>query len=298
MLLTADKIMATRNPYEIKRLSKQLPNSKEWQGKEKNIMKGLLKAKFSQSKFLMDLLIKSGDRQFHESTSDPIWGTGAELSSKALLNGDWSGKDLLGQLLEELRDELTGHAKQPTRTESADPATADDLDNITPMGEDKTEIERPGHEPTSHEDKQSQTVTTQGTPGRDKLPGSPVKQTSTQTPTRAPQTPQKSPVLPGSPGKPLSPTSTISLTGSPAATQAIIQDLTKKSKRSAPRLPANPIDSNRNPIQLRGNRVAKAPTATYKGKSLLSFKNFQDPVDLVSLLKYCVFYRTIFPILT
>lgn len=78
-------------------------------------MKDLLKAKFSQSKFLMDLLVNSGDKQFHESTSDQLWGTGAELSSKALLNGEWSGKDLLGQLIEEVPDALISNTVSTTR---------------------------------------------------------------------------------------------------------------------------------------------------------------------------------------
>lgn len=105
--LIANKILATRNIAEIKRLAKQIPISKDWQKEEKDIMKKLVYAKFSQNTFLKRILLRTGNKQLHEATVDPKWGTGADLSSKTLQTGQWSGKDLLGQILEEVRASLS-----------------------------------------------------------------------------------------------------------------------------------------------------------------------------------------------
>lgn len=44
-------------------------------------MENLVLLKFSQSKVLLDQLLATGNKQFHEATSDKKWGTGVELSS-------------------------------------------------------------------------------------------------------------------------------------------------------------------------------------------------------------------------
>lgn len=104
--LIANKILCTRNPREVKQLSKQIPNSKDWIAKEEETMKAILRRKFQQNQGLADQLIDTGNKQLHEATSDPKWGTGAELASKALTETTWTGQDLLGSLLEQIREEL------------------------------------------------------------------------------------------------------------------------------------------------------------------------------------------------
>lgn len=105
--LIANKILCTRNPRDIKRLSKQIPNNKDWVDKEQETMKAIIKRKFQQNPSLADQLIDTQNKQLHEATSDPKWGIGAELASRALANTTWTGQDVLGNLLEQVREELS-----------------------------------------------------------------------------------------------------------------------------------------------------------------------------------------------
>lgn len=102
----ANKILKTRNPYEIKRLSKKISVSQEWKNEEHGLMEQIISNKFEQNDALAVQLILTGKKQLHEASADSMWGTGAELSSKALLQGDWTGQDKLGMILESVRDRL------------------------------------------------------------------------------------------------------------------------------------------------------------------------------------------------
>lgn len=244
-LSIANKILATRDPIEIKKLSKQIPNTKEWNRDEEGLMKNLVTAKFTQNKHLGRLLIKTGDKQLHESTSNKKWGTGAELSSKALLTGNWDGQDLLGQLIEEVRNELKTNSAgamldcTPPKQASADPdQPVDDLDNITPMPEGEV------HDLDLAPDLDPTTVTK--TPSRD--------QTHTEKLNRSTLTePDKTPVK-----------DRASSAGSPTSTQAIIHGLSKKPKRIAPTPPKCQEETGF--PRLRGNRPIRSTAAANKGK--------------------------------
>ena len=60
-------------------------------------MREALRAKFSQHQDLRKILLDTGDAEIVEHTSnDSYWGDG----------GDGSGKNMLGRLLMEVRDEL------------------------------------------------------------------------------------------------------------------------------------------------------------------------------------------------
>lgn len=109
----ANKILKTRNPYEVKRLSKKVPTSQEWKNGEDTLMEQIVTNKFEQNDALAAQLILTDKRQLHEASSDPKWGTGAELSSKALLQGDWTGQDKLGMILESVRGKLANKYPPP-----------------------------------------------------------------------------------------------------------------------------------------------------------------------------------------
>lgn len=105
--LTADKIKKTRDPYEIKRLSNLLPTSDEWKATEYQTMAEIVYLKFSQNANLRRILLETGDKALHEATNNEFWAIGAELSSKALENRAWEGLDMLGNILVELRQNLS-----------------------------------------------------------------------------------------------------------------------------------------------------------------------------------------------
>lgn len=140
-LQLANKIMCERNPYDIKKMSKDIPTSKEWVDKEHEVMLNILRNKYQQNPGLATTLVNTGQRKLHEATGDRKWAIGAELASKSLLNSDWNGQDMMGKLLESVRSELLD--KQPnllTQSDQTKTPTPDshalDIDNITPLPDD------------------------------------------------------------------------------------------------------------------------------------------------------------------
>lgn len=114
----ANKILATRNPYEHKRLGNLVDTSQSWRESEADCMSELLLYKFTQNNQVAEQLMATGQKRLHEALSDNKWATGSDLSSKATQNGTWTGGDLLGQLLEGTRDTITRANHTPTPSPS------------------------------------------------------------------------------------------------------------------------------------------------------------------------------------
>lgn len=77
--------------------SRQRPLRKDWDAAKDDIMRTALHAKFTQHQDLQTLLLSTGEAQLIEHTkNDSYWADG----------GDGSGKNRLGILLMELRDQL------------------------------------------------------------------------------------------------------------------------------------------------------------------------------------------------
>lgn len=66
----------------------------DWAAVRDGVMRRALRAKFSQSYRLRELLVGTGQAVLHESSPDPYWG------------GSTGGQDRLGQLLMQVRAEL------------------------------------------------------------------------------------------------------------------------------------------------------------------------------------------------
>jgi N-glycosidase YbiA len=73
------------------------PLREDWESVKNEIMKNAVRAKFTQHEDLKKLLIETGDATLVEHTkNDSYWGDG----------GDGSGKNMLGIILMQVRDEL------------------------------------------------------------------------------------------------------------------------------------------------------------------------------------------------
>lgn len=118
----ANKILKTRSPTEIKKLSKKFQSSPDWRASEESIMAEILLLKFTQNRDLGQTLLKTGERQLHEATGDRKWAVGFDISSKGLTDKEWPGGDLLGQLLENTREAIKGSAGpvSPLRSNTTD----------------------------------------------------------------------------------------------------------------------------------------------------------------------------------
>ena len=73
------------------------PLRKDWEQIKDDVMRKVVKAKFEQHPDIMKILLSTGDSTLVEHTiNDSYWGDG----------GDGSGKNMLGKILMEVRDEV------------------------------------------------------------------------------------------------------------------------------------------------------------------------------------------------
>ena len=91
----------TRSPMIAARMGRdrKKPLRPDWEAVKDNIMREAVRAKFTQHPELTELLLATGDAVLVEhTTNDSYWGDG----------GDGGGKNMLGRILMQVRDELRG----------------------------------------------------------------------------------------------------------------------------------------------------------------------------------------------
>ncbi len=104
----AEKILQTSNPSEQKKLGKKVKNfdSKIWDEMKVQIVKEILKCKFSQNRKHYEELMRYKGHEFVEASPyDRIWGIGYSKQDALDHIDDW-GENLLGKILTELSREL------------------------------------------------------------------------------------------------------------------------------------------------------------------------------------------------
>ena len=95
-----EKIRTEKSPMIAARLGRDRKQKlrKDWESVKNNVMKKALLAKFTQHEDLKNLLISTGEAKLIEHTeNDAYWGDG----------GDGKGKNVLGILLMQVREELS-----------------------------------------------------------------------------------------------------------------------------------------------------------------------------------------------
>ena len=98
-----ETVRLAKSPGRAARMgrSRQRPLRAEWESVKDDVMREALLAKFTQHAVLRALLLSTGDAVLVEqTTNDRYWADG----------GDGSGRNRLGQLLMELRDQLRREA--------------------------------------------------------------------------------------------------------------------------------------------------------------------------------------------
>jgi hypothetical protein len=105
--MAKQKILNTENPAECKKIRIAGFNETQWQRVAPAIMKEGLYAKFMQNESLKLYLLKTKEKTLCEaSPRDKYWGIGMGLHDKDLLDKRKWGKNVLGKILMELREEL------------------------------------------------------------------------------------------------------------------------------------------------------------------------------------------------
>lgn len=107
----ADKIMASDDPSEIKEIGRSKMrhfDSELWDKISYTIVKRGIRAKFLQNKDICKVLIDTGNKLLAEASSKDLkWGIGISINDNSCYDTKfWHGKNLLGEILMEVRDEL------------------------------------------------------------------------------------------------------------------------------------------------------------------------------------------------
>lgn len=110
---TAISIMKTNNVREIKDLGRQVKNFDDeiWQFYRSKIVYEGNKAKFTQNEELKNALIATENTTLVEAAyNDSIWGIGlSENDPRSRNRKTWEGKNLLGEILTIIREEIINH---------------------------------------------------------------------------------------------------------------------------------------------------------------------------------------------
>lgn len=104
---TAEKIMKESNPYEQKKLGRQVLNFDTEVWKEKSFLIAVQGNyhKFSQNPSLKKYLLSTNGKRLVEAREDSIWGIGITVED-AKRGVKWNGLNLLGKALMKVRDEM------------------------------------------------------------------------------------------------------------------------------------------------------------------------------------------------
>ena len=104
----AAKILQVEDPRVIKRISAQIEVPEEaWVIRGTMVMRKGLVAKFQQNPQLKTRLLATGNATLVECTRDSYWACGISFNSRDVNNpSKWTGKNMQGQLLSEVRMEL------------------------------------------------------------------------------------------------------------------------------------------------------------------------------------------------
>ena len=110
-LITAQKIKASSDPTDAKRLSYDIKGSKEmydrWNAQRYELMTEIVMAKFSQNPKLAVELKASGTKQLAESGKHDYYAVGLSITHRDILNNaKWTGSSKLGDILMHVRREL------------------------------------------------------------------------------------------------------------------------------------------------------------------------------------------------
>ena len=115
---SADRIMNTTTAQECKSISINIEHFDEdkWNEVAKNLCAKGINEKFLQNPPLLDVLLtRTSTKTIIEATKDDIWGTGTAIHSpNCLLRNKWVSQGIMGEILQELRDEI--RKTNPTST--------------------------------------------------------------------------------------------------------------------------------------------------------------------------------------
>ena len=106
-MVAAELIKKTPCPYLAKRIGDRIRTTLAWEKCECDVMYEIVQQKASENPEIKAKLLETKNMKLHEATRSTLYGIGAGLHSKHAREGRWPGKDVLGQIWEKVRDDLS-----------------------------------------------------------------------------------------------------------------------------------------------------------------------------------------------
>lgn len=101
--------LQVEDPSVIKGMGSKIFTTAEWEEKKADVMKCVLLSKFGQNLDLKAKLMATGTTPLYECTQSKYWGTGWLIDAPGWLkSSNFPGKNVLGKLLMEIRDNVGG----------------------------------------------------------------------------------------------------------------------------------------------------------------------------------------------
>ena len=104
------KIVKAKSAQSAKSFGKKVEkfDAEVWNDSKEDVMRQVLRAKFSQNPPIRKLLLDTGDKLIaNADPRDSYWGIGTSAGTSVAKNPDkWKGQNKLGKLLAELRAEF------------------------------------------------------------------------------------------------------------------------------------------------------------------------------------------------
>lgn len=110
------QIKQTLRPSEEKMLGEKVEYNKKWDNSKIGLIRCIVKQKFVENNGLKLKLLETAGFTLEESTFDRYWGTGIPVYSRDFKKGRHSGKNIMGRMLEEIRDEFLSKQQGSTTT--------------------------------------------------------------------------------------------------------------------------------------------------------------------------------------
>lgn len=138
------QIKQTLNPADAKMLGEKVGFNKKWDNAKLGLIRGIFRQKFVENNDLKLKLLGTVGFTLEESTFNRYWGTGVPVYSREFRKGKHTGKNIMGRMLEEIRDEFLSKrtisnapntpmpASSPTKSQNKPPT-------ITATHTDKTQ---------------------------------------------------------------------------------------------------------------------------------------------------------------
>lgn len=112
----AHTIMRTEDPYKYKKIGDEVEVNNEWIGLREGIMRDIVYNKFAQNESIKKELVETENASLFEAVNgSTIWSTHSSIHSKATFEETATGPNVLGKILEGVRESLrTNNSGQQT----------------------------------------------------------------------------------------------------------------------------------------------------------------------------------------